>query len=79
MARGFESKWVADQQETVHDKPDRKGGAADSDPAVALKRRRLELARTDILHHLETARAEPHKEMLRRALAALDKDLSDLG
>jgi len=79
MARGFESKSVADQQEAAHDKPRRRGEAEEPDPAVLLKRRRLELARTDVLHHLETARAEPHKEMLRRALAALEKDLSDLG
>ena len=51
----------------------------DADPAVVLKRRRLELARTDVLHQLQAARAEAHREMLRRALAALEKELSKLG
>lgn len=78
MARGFESKSVADQQEAAQSKGKRRPADGEPDPAVALKRRRLELARIDVLHHLAMARAEPHKEMLRRALAALDKDLADL-
>ena len=76
MARGFESKSVADQQEDTPSRPRAEGEMEDA--AVVLKRRKLELARADILHHLEAARAEAHKEMLRRALAALDKDLSGL-
>jgi hypothetical protein len=76
MARGFESKSVADQQEDAQSRPREEGETEDA--AVVLKRRKLELARADILHHLEAARAEAHKEMLRRALAALEKDLSGL-
>ena len=45
---------------------------------VVLKRRRLELARTDVTRQLELARAEAHKEMLRRALRALDEELDTL-
>jgi hypothetical protein len=76
MARGFESKSVADQQEEAERGPRAEGELEDA--AVVLKRRKLELARADVLHQLEAARAEAHKEMLRRALAALDKELSAL-
>jgi hypothetical protein len=78
MARGFESKSVADQQESAQDKSARRGHSDEPDPAVILKRRQLELAKTDIKHQLEAARAEPHKEMLRRALAAVEKELGKL-
>jgi hypothetical protein len=75
MARGFESKSVADQQEAAHGAlPSRSEGDAE-DPLVKARRRRLELARTDVLHQLERAQAEAHKNMLQRALAALDKEL----
>jgi hypothetical protein len=76
MARGFESKSVADQQEAVHGRlPSRPDGEA-GDPALKARRRRLELSRVDILHQLERARAEPHRQMLQQALAALDKELA---
>jgi hypothetical protein len=45
---------------------------------VVLKRRRLELARTAVTRQLELARAEAHREMLRRALRALDEELDTL-
>jgi hypothetical protein len=76
MARGFDSKSVTDQQEAA-DMPVR-GVAADADPAVLVRRRRLELSRADVLRQLESSRAEGHREMLKRALAALDRDLSAL-
>lgn len=78
MARGFESKAVADQQESAQAGV-RPGPSDEVDPAVALKRRRLELAHTDVLHQLQMARAEAHREMLRQALAALGRELSQLG
>jgi len=76
MARGFESKSVADQQESAQEpRPQREDEA---EPTAVLKRRQLELARIDILHRMEVVQAEAHREMLRRALAALDKDLARL-
>jgi hypothetical protein len=45
---------------------------------VVVKRRKLELARTDVLRQLERARLEPHREMLQRALQALDEELERL-
>ncbi len=78
MARGFESKSVADQQESAQATP-----AARSldprDPAVLQKKRRLELSRIDVLRQLETARAEGHRATLKRALEALDRELARLG
>lgn len=76
MARGFESKSVADQQDAA-DAPfapheDR------GDPKVRLRRQRLELARSDVLHRIETAQARGHREMLDRALQALETELKDL-
>lgn len=78
MARGFDSKSVADQQASAQESDKPHDEQADADPAVVLKRRRLELARADVLHQLQVARAEAHKEMLRRALEALEKDLARL-
>lgn len=72
MARGFESKSVADQQEEAQ----RPRSEEDvPDPAAITRRRKLEMARVEVLRQLEAAHAEAHREMLRRALAALDKDL----
>ena len=77
MARGFESKSVADQQEQasapVRERTDL------GDPAVLVKRRRLELALVDVRRQLTAAHAEAHREMLRRAETSLEKDLRALG
>jgi len=80
MARGFESKSVADQQESREQREEdrERDREALSDAAAATKRRRLELARADILRRIEQARAEPHRAMLRKGLAALEADLAKL-
>jgi hypothetical protein len=70
MARGFESKSVADQQEPAFEV------TRAQELHVNPERRRLELARLDVQHRLDQATTDNHKEMLRRALAALDQDLS---
>ena len=67
MARGFESKSVADAQEAFQaEKPVR----AD---AVPPDQKRRQLARADVEQRLRTATSEPHREMLQRALAAIDE------
>jgi hypothetical protein len=76
MARGFESKSVTDQQEQA-EAPARRG-REEIDPVRLSKRRRLELALADVRHQLALAQAPPHREMLRRAEAALEKDLGAL-
>lgn len=67
---GSKSTVVEDLPETGEEREDTAPLAV-----VLVKRRRLELARTDVMHQLEMARAEAHREMLRRALAALDQEL----
>ena len=68
MARGFDSKSVADQQDELERRRENR-------PAVTVgmspRRRTLHLARTDLLRRLEAA-PEAHKASLQAALAALD-------
>ena len=67
MARGFESKSVADAQEAMQaDKPVR-------GDVVSPDQKRLQLARADVEQRLRTATSAPHRQMLERALAALDE------
>ena len=72
MARGFESKSVADQQEAAMNP--RSVGEKNTDP----HRRSLELARTDVARRLEAATSPAHREMLQRALTDLDERLRRL-
>jgi hypothetical protein len=66
MARGFESKAVADQQEARQNQPTR----GDMIPAA---QKTLALARADVEQRLRTATSGPHREMLQRALKAIDE------
>lgn len=77
MARGFESKSVEEQAPLTRPAP-RNDRSPEPDPAIVFKRRKLELARIDCLYQLATAHAEAHREMLRRALEALDKEIAKL-
>ncbi len=77
MARGFESKAVADQQEEAQI-PVGDSEKPPLDPALLAKRRQLELSRCDIVRRLSLATAEPHREMLRRALEALESQIAAL-
>ena len=73
MARGFESKSVADQQEAaMNPRP-----GSEKRPEEA-RRRSLELARADVLKRLEGATSGPHREMLQRALTDLDARLLEM-
>jgi hypothetical protein len=76
MARGFESKSVADQQESARAEPSPREKTVD--PAAAARWKQLELARADVQRRLDEARVEGHREMLRRALAALDAEMAAL-
>lgn len=66
MARGFESKSVADAQEAML-----AGKPARSD-VVSPEQKRLQLARADVEQRLKTATSPAHREMLERALEAID-------
>ncbi len=80
MARGFESKAVADQQERAHER--RRARPAGDKPAIDATRvthvRRLELARADIERQLAVATVPAHRQMLETALRALVQDLRAL-
>ena len=78
MARGFESKSVADQQESALATP-RPVDDRVADPATQQKKRGLELGRADVLRQMESARAEGHRDVLKRALDAIEKELKRLG
>ena len=77
MARGFESKSVADQQENAQAR-EHPRDLDQADPAILQKKRRLELSREDVVRHLASARAEAHRATLERALEALDRELAAL-
>ena len=67
MARGFESKSVSDQQEA------RQAGPRARADVIPSERKTLELARADVEQRLRTATSGPHREMLQRALAAIEE------
>jgi hypothetical protein len=72
VARGFDSKSVADQQEDAQNRrPPR------TEPPVDPRRRKLELARADLLKRLEGASGS-YEAMLRRSLDAVDEQLRRL-
>ena len=73
MARGFESKSVTDQQESAFE-----GSAPRGDAGPSAKQRKLELARADLLNRIEAAGNDRYREMLRKALTAVDKELAGL-
>jgi hypothetical protein len=77
MARGFESKSVADQQEGSQGRAPAREDAGPN-PALLARKRRLELSRADIQRRLGLARADAHRQMLERALRALDDEIASL-
>ena len=65
----------------VEEPPQVGAGSEEPEPipaALVAKRRRLELAKVDVVHQLALARVEAHREMLRRALEALEEELRRL-
>jgi hypothetical protein len=77
MARGFESKSVADQQESTQAQPPSREDAP-PDPVLLARRRGLELSRADVKRRLGLARVDAHRQMLERALRALDDEIASL-
>jgi hypothetical protein len=73
MARGFESKAVAAQQELAD--AHLAGRAVPADPARATRLKRLALARVDVAHRMQSASVPAHRELLERTLAALDEEI----
>ena len=77
MARGFESKAVADQQESAEDRSPL-GEGQPANTAQLARRRRLEMSVVDIKRRLGLAHADAHRQMLERALRALDDEIASL-
>ena len=77
MARGFESKAVADQQASAQEPPPSRQDEA-PDAALLARRRRLEMSVVDIKRRLGLAHADAHRQMLERALRALDDEIASL-
>jgi hypothetical protein len=75
VARGFDSKWVADQQATAFEDAAR---GPRPDPRLAARRRGLELKRADVLRRLASAPPGPLQHGLRLAKEALDRELAEL-
>jgi len=79
MARGFDSKFVEAQQEEAARGPSRgRHTVSPEERARAQRRHTLELTRTRTERDLNRATAPAHREMLRQALAALDRELAQL-
>lgn len=80
MARGWESKDVESQRDALEQRlREKQTNCLTSDQlAIREKREMLQMDRLRIEHDLAAARHPRHKEMLRQALAYLDRKLAEL-
>lgn len=81
MARGWESKGVADQQEAAEERAHRQRPRKELSPEARAQAERLEslrLSRARILDQLEQATRRAHREMLQRTLRALEAEIEEL-
>ncbi len=77
MARGWESKSVEQQQEEMAERKKTPGKAASPQQRERdRKRDGLRLSRQRLVQQLEVAQNPRHQEMLRQAIADLEKQLS---
>lgn len=81
MARGWESKAVADQMEEAAERAPGGQTPEELSPEMRARLDRLEslrLSRSRTLEQLETATRRPHREMLQRTLSALEAEIEEL-
>ncbi len=81
MARGWESKAVADQIEEADERVLRQAPLDDLSPEARARRERLEslrLSRARTLTQLEGATRHAHRQMLQRTLRALEAEMEEL-
>jgi hypothetical protein len=81
MARGWESKAVADQIEDADERALRRASLEDLSPEERARRERLEslrLSQARTLSQLERATRPAHREMLQRTLRALEAEIEEL-
>ena len=82
MARGWESKAVADQIEEADERALRQASFDKMSPAERARHERLEslrLSRARTLTQLEQARRPAHRQMLQKTLRALEAEMEELG
>lgn len=81
MARGWESKAIEDQIQERDSRLRRKDARYESSPVVRARGEQLEslrLSRARTLQQLQRATNKTHREMLERALGALDAEITSL-
>lgn len=80
MARGWESKDVDSQRDALEQRfrGDQTAHLTSEQLAIREKREMLQMDRLRVEHDLAAARHPRHKEMLRQALAFLDRKLAEL-
>ena len=81
MARGWESKAVADQMEEADKRALKRASLEDLSPEERDRRARLEslrLSRARTLSQLESAVRPAHRQMLQRTLRALEAEMEEL-
>lgn len=81
MARGWESKAVADQIEEADERTRRQASPDDLSPEARARSERLEslrLSRAHTLTQLERATRPAHRQMLQRTLRALEAEMEEL-
>jgi hypothetical protein len=79
MARGFESKQVEFQQEEAARGRRLHPPMTEGERAAREKRTSLELARARAAADLTRATAPAHRRMLQEALAAIERQLAEVG
>jgi hypothetical protein len=81
MARGWESKAVADQMEEAEKDAHGKGARDELSPEERARNERLEslkLSRARTLDQLERATRQAHRTMLQRTLRALEAEMEEI-
>lgn len=81
MARGWESKAVAEQMEEGKERPNARPAEVDRSPEASLRREQLErlrLSRSRTLAQLEQAARPAYRQMLEKALRALETQIEEL-
>lgn len=80
MARGWESKAVADQIEEGEARPNQQRNAQTSPEDRLFKERldSLRLSRSRLLQQLERARHPAHRELLLNGLKAVEKEIEEV-
>jgi hypothetical protein len=76
MARGFESKDVEYQQAEAERAKEVRPPLSAGEREALGKRRTIELALARAKNDLDAARSAAHREMLRQAIAALERQLN---